>query len=114
MDQANIIVEVGGRSTKTEAGEIGDALKFLRKDACDDSLANSNSDSGSGAPENVDALAELNDLALRRAYRTNKRPLEAVAMSFMGIAAWRANIGAWNRVPNPRAAMRGKTSCLAL
>ena len=44
----------------------------------------------------------------------NMKPLEAVAMSFMGIAAWRATSGTWNRQPIPRAVMRGKTSCLAL
>ena len=64
MDHANAVVEFSSRSTKTEAGEIGDAGKFLRKDACDDSFADSNSDSTSDGTENVDALAEFNDLAL--------------------------------------------------
>ena len=64
MDHANAVVEFSRRSTETEAGEIGDARKFPRKDAGDDSLADRNSDSTSDGTENVDALAELDDLAL--------------------------------------------------
>ena len=62
MDQANAVVKFGSRSTKTEARVIWNAGKFLRKDACDDGLADSDSDSTSDDTEI--ALAEFNDLAL--------------------------------------------------
>ena len=64
MDNANAVVEFSGRSTETEAGEIGDARNFLTKDAGDDSLADRNSNSTSDGTENGDALAELNGWAL--------------------------------------------------
>jgi len=107
MNLPNAIVEFSNRSTESKESKIGDFRQFLGKDACEDSLADRNSNSAPDGAENVDALVQFNGATLRLAYRRNIKALEAVAMSFMGIAAWRATSGTCNRQPIPRDAIRG-------
>ena len=57
MNRADAVVEVGSRGTHTEAGEIGNAREFLRKDAGDDRLADGNSDSTSDSTEKYRSLS---------------------------------------------------------
>lgn len=57
MDSAHAIVEFSSRSTHTEASEVGNLPEFLRKDACNDRLADSNPDGTSNGSENIDSFA---------------------------------------------------------
>ena len=86
VDLADAVVERVHIATKPEAVDVWDGCEFPRKHAGDDSLADGKSYRGPQHAEHLVSV-KLNMREKMDAYRRNMKPLVAVAMSFVGIAA---------------------------